>query len=85
MCVCVCVCVCDPVDVWENSAQPVLDDWSLLQDSVGPDQAAGGDTTVTHPEPPPPWNTTSVRTAYAHQPCFLTIHVFGLIVSDSGV
>ncbi len=84
-----CVCLCEPVEVWENSAQAVLYDWSLLQDSVGPDQAAGGDTTVeasvTHPEPPPPWNTTSVRTAYALQPCLLIIHVSGLIVSDSVV
>uniref|UniRef100_A0A671T5A2 Taste receptor type 1 member 1-like n=1 Tax=Sinocyclocheilus anshuiensis TaxID=1608454 RepID=A0A671T5A2_9TELE len=40
--------------VWENTAQPVLDDWSLLQESVVPDQPS-----VTHPEPPPLWNTTS--------------------------
>uniref|UniRef100_A0A8C1E423 RAD21 cohesin complex component like 1 n=1 Tax=Cyprinus carpio carpio TaxID=630221 RepID=A0A8C1E423_CYPCA len=49
--------------VWESTAQPVLDDWSLLQESVGPDQPAGEDTTVeasvTRPEPPPLWNTTS--------------------------
>uniref|UniRef100_A0A672LR53 Double-strand-break repair protein rad21-like protein 1 n=1 Tax=Sinocyclocheilus grahami TaxID=75366 RepID=A0A672LR53_SINGR len=40
--------------VWENTAQPVLDDWSLLQESVVPDQPS-----VTHPEPPPLWNTSS--------------------------
>ncbi|XP_016424062.1 double-strand-break repair protein rad21-like protein 1 [Sinocyclocheilus rhinocerous] len=40
--------------VWESTAQPVLDDWSLLQESVVPDQPS-----VTHPEPPPLWNTTS--------------------------
>ncbi|XP_050972500.1 double-strand-break repair protein rad21-like protein 1 [Labeo rohita] len=50
-------------EVWESTAQLVLDDWSVLQESVGPDQPAGADTTVeasvTHSEPPPPWNTTS--------------------------
>ncbi|XP_051965297.1 double-strand-break repair protein rad21-like protein 1 [Xyrauchen texanus] len=47
----------------ENTAQTVLDDWSLLEVSVAPDKAADANTSVepsiTHTQPPPPWNTTS--------------------------
>ncbi|XP_039519697.1 double-strand-break repair protein rad21-like protein 1 isoform X2 [Pimephales promelas] len=49
--------------VLENTVEPVLPDWSLLQESVGQDQADNANTTVEtsviHPEPPPSWNTTS--------------------------
>ncbi|XP_048066764.1 double-strand-break repair protein rad21-like protein 1 [Megalobrama amblycephala] len=49
--------------VGENTAGPVLDDWSLLQEFVVQDQAEDANTTVepsvTHPEPPTTWNTTS--------------------------
>ncbi|XP_016090743.1 double-strand-break repair protein rad21-like protein 1 isoform X1 [Sinocyclocheilus grahami] len=70
-------------EVWEISAQPVLGDWRLLQDSVGPDQAAGGDTTVeasvTHPEPPSPWNTTSeerrLEVSYSEPPSEISLHL----------
>lgn len=45
----------------ENTAEPVLDDRSMLQESVGPDIAADTflEPSVSHTEPPPPWNTTS--------------------------
>ncbi|XDV48487.1 hypothetical protein PO909_017892 [Leuciscus waleckii] len=49
--------------VWDNTAEPVPEDWSLLQESVGQDQADNANTTVEtsviHPEPRPSWNTTS--------------------------
>lgn len=47
----------------EDTAEPVLDDWSLLQESLAPDIAADTsvEPSVIHTKPPPPWNTTSVR------------------------
>lgn len=47
----------------ENTAEPVLDDWSFLQESVALEIAADTfvEPSVSHTEPPPPWNTTSVR------------------------
>nr|XP_055024998.1 double-strand-break repair protein rad21-like protein 1 isoform X2 [Misgurnus anguillicaudatus] len=45
----------------EDTADPVLDDWSLLQQSVAQDRAADTsvEPSITHAAPPPPWNTTS--------------------------
>lgn len=63
------ITVCIPVAVWDNTAEPVLGDWSLQQESVGQDQADNAnitvETSVIHPEPRPSWNTTSVRTTHA--------------------
>jgi len=93
--------VCIPVAVLENTVEPVLPDWSLLQESVGQDQADNANTTVEtsviHPEPPPSWNTTSVRMTHAlmrtefkkskfkkSQTLFICfIQVLGLILNDS--
>ncbi|KAI7797424.1 double-strand-break repair protein rad21-like protein 1 isoform X2 [Triplophysa rosa] len=47
----------------EDTAEPVLDEWSLLQESIAPDIAADTsvEPSVSHTEPPLPWNTTSVE------------------------
>lgn len=58
-----CVCVCVIFDLHEadseDTAEPVPDEWSLMQESIAADTSV--EHSVSHTEPPLPWNTTWVR------------------------